>query len=68
MSSYLTTKTMPIDEQDHEDMKTLADARVSLTHSARFRDDRISYFLPMQLAIVGNCLIMFYSCQYYGAK
>ncbi|KAF1794592.1 hypothetical protein GQ600_24009 [Phytophthora cactorum] len=28
-SSYLTTKTLPLDDEDREDVRTLADARVS---------------------------------------
>ncbi|ETI41304.1 hypothetical protein F443_13454, partial [Phytophthora nicotianae P1569] len=40
-ASYLTTKTLPLDDQDREDVKTLADARVSSTHIANFLNDRI---------------------------
>ncbi|KAG2847078.1 hypothetical protein PC111_g946 [Phytophthora cactorum] len=40
-SAYLTTKTLPLDEQDREDVKTLADARVSSTHITNFLNDRI---------------------------
>ncbi|KAG3065896.1 hypothetical protein PC121_g11098 [Phytophthora cactorum] len=34
-SSYLTTKTLPLDDEDREDVRTLADARVSSTHIAQ---------------------------------
>ncbi|ETP09523.1 hypothetical protein F441_14607 [Phytophthora nicotianae CJ01A1] len=40
-SSYLTTATLPIDNQDLEDVKTLSDARVSSTHITNFLNDRI---------------------------
>ncbi|ETO73167.1 hypothetical protein F444_10858 [Phytophthora nicotianae P1976] len=40
-SSYLTTKTLPLDEHDREDVKTLADARVSSKHISNFLNDRI---------------------------
>eukprot|EP00644_Phytophthora_capsici_P009443 jgi/Phyca11/107552/e_gw1.13.411.1 len=40
-SSYLTTKTLPLDEQDREDVKTLADARVSSKHISSFLNERI---------------------------
>ncbi|KAG7375102.1 hypothetical protein PHYPSEUDO_004215, partial [Phytophthora pseudosyringae] len=40
-SSYLTTKTLPLDDQDREDVKTLADARVSSKHIANFLNERI---------------------------
>ncbi|KAG3234544.1 hypothetical protein PI124_g20403 [Phytophthora idaei] len=40
-SSYLTTKTLPLDDQNREDVKTLADARVSSTHIANFLNERI---------------------------
>ncbi|ETM49617.1 hypothetical protein L914_06178, partial [Phytophthora nicotianae] len=38
-ASYLTPKTLPLDDQDREDVKTLADARVSST--TNFLNDRI---------------------------
>ncbi|ETP09244.1 hypothetical protein F441_14878 [Phytophthora nicotianae CJ01A1] len=34
-SSYLTTNTLPLDDQDPEDVKTFADARVSSSHITR---------------------------------
>ncbi|ETN03872.1 hypothetical protein PPTG_15194 [Phytophthora nicotianae INRA-310] len=34
-SSYLTTNTLPLDDQDPEDVKTFADARVSSSHIIR---------------------------------
>ncbi|KAE9163836.1 hypothetical protein PF004_g30020 [Phytophthora fragariae] len=40
-SSYLTTKTLPLDEQDREDVKTLADARVSSKQISNFLNERI---------------------------
>ncbi|KAG7389591.1 hypothetical protein PHYPSEUDO_009988 [Phytophthora pseudosyringae] len=40
-SSYLTTKTLPLDDQDWEDVKTLADARVSSKHIANYLNERI---------------------------
>ncbi|KAF1777529.1 hypothetical protein GQ600_784 [Phytophthora cactorum] len=40
-SPYLTTKTLPLDDEDHEDVRTLADARVSSTHIANFLNDRL---------------------------
>ncbi|KAG4043059.1 hypothetical protein PC123_g21468 [Phytophthora cactorum] len=40
-SAYLTTKTLPLDERDREDVKTLADARVSSTHITNFLNDCI---------------------------
>ncbi|KAF1789249.1 hypothetical protein GQ600_18942 [Phytophthora cactorum] len=40
-SSYLTTKTLPLDDQDRENVKTLADARVSSTLIANFLNERI---------------------------
>ncbi|ETN23545.1 hypothetical protein PPTG_00125 [Phytophthora nicotianae INRA-310] len=40
-SSYLTTATLPLDNQGLEDVKTLADARVSSTHITNFLNDRI---------------------------
>ncbi|ETO68369.1 hypothetical protein F444_14777, partial [Phytophthora nicotianae P1976] len=40
-SSYLTTATLPLDNQDLEDVKTLTDARVSSTHITNFLNDRI---------------------------
>ncbi|KAE8981184.1 hypothetical protein PR002_g23904 [Phytophthora rubi] len=40
-SSYLTTKTLPLDEQDREDVKTLADAPVSSKHITNFLNERI---------------------------
>ncbi|ETN21765.1 hypothetical protein PPTG_21133 [Phytophthora nicotianae INRA-310] len=40
-ASYLTTTTLPLDDQDREDVKTLADACVSSTHIANFLNDRI---------------------------
>ncbi|KAK1929226.1 Zinc finger SWIM domain-containing protein 3 [Phytophthora citrophthora] len=39
--SYLTTKTLPLDDEDREDVKTLADARVSYTHITNFLNDRL---------------------------
>ncbi|ETK70766.1 hypothetical protein L915_21909, partial [Phytophthora nicotianae] len=41
-STYLTTKSLPLDNQDREDVKTLADACVSSTHIANFLNDRIA--------------------------
>ncbi|KAE9111381.1 hypothetical protein PF007_g11501 [Phytophthora fragariae] len=35
-TSYLTTKTIPMDEQDREDVKTLADTRASSKHITNF--------------------------------
>ncbi|POM65557.1 Hypothetical protein PHPALM_18705 [Phytophthora palmivora] len=40
-SSYLTTKTLPLDAEDREDVKTLDDARVSSTHITNFLNDRL---------------------------
>ncbi|OWZ05073.1 hypothetical protein PHMEG_00022903 [Phytophthora megakarya] len=40
-SSYLTTKTLPLDDKDREDVMTLADARVSSSHIDRFLNDRL---------------------------
>lgn len=40
-SSYLTTKTLPLDDRDLEDVTTLADARVSSAHITNFLNDRI---------------------------
>ncbi|KAK1947984.1 Zinc finger SWIM domain-containing protein 3 [Phytophthora citrophthora] len=40
-SFYLTTKTLPLDDEDREDVKTLADARVSSTHITNFLNDRL---------------------------
>ncbi|ETO68365.1 hypothetical protein F444_14778, partial [Phytophthora nicotianae P1976] len=40
-SSYLTTATLPLDNQNLEDVKTLTDARVSSTHITNFLNDRI---------------------------
>ncbi|KAG6963301.1 hypothetical protein JG688_00008216 [Phytophthora aleatoria] len=51
---YLTTKALPLDDQDRDDVKTLDDAHVSSTHIAnflkdrigpRFREDRVKYTL-----------------------
>ncbi|ETN23093.1 hypothetical protein PPTG_02779 [Phytophthora nicotianae INRA-310] len=39
-ASYMTTKTLPIDEQDREDVKTLADARASSKQITDFLNDR----------------------------
>ncbi|KAL3657605.1 hypothetical protein V7S43_017409 [Phytophthora oleae] len=39
-SSYLTTETLPLDEEDREDVKTLADARVSSKHISNFLNER----------------------------
>ncbi|KUF82536.1 hypothetical protein AM587_10000582 [Phytophthora nicotianae] len=41
-STYLTTKTLPLDDQDREDVKTLADARVSSKHITNFLNERIA--------------------------
>ncbi|ETM51374.1 hypothetical protein L914_04779, partial [Phytophthora nicotianae] len=49
-SSYLTTNAMPLDEQDREDVKTLADARVSSSHIARLLNDRIGCKVTPQQA------------------
>ncbi|KAE9217536.1 hypothetical protein PF005_g8627 [Phytophthora fragariae] len=40
-SSYLTTKTLTLDEQDRDDVKTLVDARVSSKHISNFLNERI---------------------------
>ncbi|ETN18833.1 hypothetical protein PPTG_04307 [Phytophthora nicotianae INRA-310] len=40
-SSYLTTATLPLDNQNLEGVKTLTDARVSSTHITNFLNDRI---------------------------
>ncbi|KAE9214870.1 hypothetical protein PF004_g14924 [Phytophthora fragariae] len=40
-ASYMTTETLPLDDEDREDVKTLADARVSSSHIANFLNDRI---------------------------
>ncbi|KAG6976178.1 hypothetical protein JG688_00001629 [Phytophthora aleatoria] len=40
-STYLTTDTLPIDDQDLETVKTLADARVSSSQITNFLSDRI---------------------------
>ncbi|POM81581.1 Hypothetical protein PHPALM_429 [Phytophthora palmivora] len=40
-STYMTTKTLPLGGQDREDVKTLADARVSSSHITNFLNDRI---------------------------
>ncbi|KAG3073108.1 hypothetical protein PC122_g14939 [Phytophthora cactorum] len=40
-ASYLTTKTLPIDDQDGEDVKTLADARASPKQITNFLNKRI---------------------------
>ncbi|ETP37588.1 hypothetical protein F442_14606 [Phytophthora nicotianae P10297] len=40
-SSYLTTATLPLDNQDLEDVKILTDARVSSTQITNFLNDRI---------------------------
>ncbi|ETI54306.1 hypothetical protein F443_02848 [Phytophthora nicotianae P1569] len=40
-STYLTTKTLPLDNEDREDVKTLVDARVSSSHITNFLNDRI---------------------------
>ncbi|KAG1713389.1 hypothetical protein DVH05_001176 [Phytophthora capsici] len=39
--SYLTTKSLPLDDQARENVKTLADARVSSSHITRFLNDRL---------------------------
>ncbi|POM76186.1 Hypothetical protein PHPALM_6606 [Phytophthora palmivora] len=40
-STYMTTKALPLDGQDREDVKTLTDARVSSSHITNFFNDRI---------------------------
>ncbi|KAE9047748.1 hypothetical protein PR001_g4077 [Phytophthora rubi] len=40
-ATYMTTETLPLDDEDREDVKTLADARVSSSHIANFLNDRI---------------------------
>ncbi|KAF1781250.1 hypothetical protein GQ600_16086 [Phytophthora cactorum] len=35
-TSYLTTKALPLDDQDRDDVKTLDDALVSSTHITNF--------------------------------
>ncbi|EGZ14489.1 hypothetical protein PHYSODRAFT_507707 [Phytophthora sojae] len=40
-SLYLTTKTLPLDEQDLGDVKTLTDASVSSKHITNFLNERI---------------------------
>ncbi|KAH7460614.1 uncharacterized protein KRP23_14322 [Phytophthora ramorum] len=40
-ASYHTTKTLSLDKQDREDVKTLADARVSSKHIANFLNQRV---------------------------
>ncbi|KAL3658141.1 hypothetical protein V7S43_016773 [Phytophthora oleae] len=40
-SSYLTTNTLPLDDEAREDVKTMMDARVSSTHITNFLNDRI---------------------------
>ncbi|KAG6945749.1 hypothetical protein JG688_00016410, partial [Phytophthora aleatoria] len=40
-ASYLTTKTLLIDDQDREDVKTLADARASSKQITNFLNERI---------------------------
>ncbi|KAI9979569.1 hypothetical protein PInf_028975 [Phytophthora infestans] len=49
-SSYLTTKTLPLDDRDLEDVKTLADARVSSAHITNFLNDRIGAWGKIVLA------------------
>ncbi|ETO80537.1 hypothetical protein F444_05006 [Phytophthora nicotianae P1976] len=49
-SSYLTTNAMPLDEQNREVVKTLADARVSSSHIARLLNDRIGCKVTPQQA------------------
>ncbi|KAL3656178.1 hypothetical protein V7S43_018993 [Phytophthora oleae] len=39
-TSYLTTKTLSLDMQDREDVKTLANSRVSSKHIANFLNGR----------------------------
>lgn len=41
-SSYLTAKTLPLEDQDREGVMTLADARVSSTHITNFLNDRLA--------------------------
>ncbi|POM68979.1 Hypothetical protein PHPALM_14794 [Phytophthora palmivora] len=40
-TAYPTTKTLPLDEQDREDVQRIADARVSSTHVTNFLKERI---------------------------
>ncbi|OWZ14076.1 hypothetical protein PHMEG_00012498 [Phytophthora megakarya] len=40
-ASYVTTETLPLDDQDREDVKTLANAPVSSRHIANFLNERI---------------------------
>ncbi|ETI30373.1 hypothetical protein L917_06368 [Phytophthora nicotianae] len=40
-ASYMPTKTLPIKEQDRDDVKTLADARASSKQITDFLNDRI---------------------------
>ncbi|KAF1787539.1 hypothetical protein GQ600_1104 [Phytophthora cactorum] len=42
---YLTTKALPLDDQDRDDVKTLDDALVSSTHITNFLNDRIGISL-----------------------
>ncbi|KAE8975790.1 hypothetical protein PR002_g25498 [Phytophthora rubi] len=57
-ATYMTTETLPLDDEDREDVKTLADARVSSSHIANFLNDRIgckqwiSRMAPITSAII----------------
>ncbi|KAG6963151.1 hypothetical protein JG687_00006733 [Phytophthora cactorum] len=44
-TSYLTTKALPLDDQDRDGVKTLDDALMSSTHIANFLNDRIGMSL-----------------------
>ncbi|KAG3252915.1 hypothetical protein PI124_g2481 [Phytophthora idaei] len=57
-STYLTTKTLPLDEQDREDVKTLADARVSSKHTTNFLNERIGCKITPQQTRNLICSIM----------
>eukprot|EP00644_Phytophthora_capsici_P019696 jgi/Phyca11/133559/e_gw1.551.1.1 len=46
-STYLTTKTLPLDNEDREDVKTLVDARVSSSHITNFLNDRIGEYFEL---------------------
>ncbi|KAG6580146.1 Zinc finger SWIM domain-containing protein 3 [Phytophthora cinnamomi] len=57
-SLYLTTKTLPLDEQDLEDVKTLADASVSSKHITNFLNERIGCKITPQQTRNLICSIM----------
>ncbi|OWZ13088.1 Glycoside-Pentoside-Hexuronide family transporter, partial [Phytophthora megakarya] len=52
-SSYLKTKSLPLEKRDHEDVVLLADAKVSSKHITNFLRERTGKSIEDNLTICG---------------